>query len=180
MQSVLGRGCPPRPAPAAHDEGMVVGLWQCHLLTFCARAKEVASVMAGLVLGMAHTIVTPPAKAAAVPVAKSSLWVPPGSRRCTWTSISPGERGSISSSGPGQGPVRRDAADAGDASSRQERPHPQGCSGYSPGPVLPPEPPAPPTRQADEFLGRHAVHVHLERGGGPDLAQCLWEQQLPG
>lgn len=43
-------------------------------------------------LGMAHTIVTPPARAAAVPDAKSSLWVLPGSRRWTWTSIKPGER----------------------------------------------------------------------------------------
>lgn len=40
-------------------------------------------------LGMAQTMVTPPAKAAAVPEAKSSLCVPPGSRRCTWTSINP-------------------------------------------------------------------------------------------
>lgn len=60
-------------------------------LTFCARAKDAASVMAGLVLGMAHTMVTPPARAAAVPEEKSSLCVAPGSRRCTWTSISPGE-----------------------------------------------------------------------------------------
>lgn len=64
-------------------------------LTFCARAKEAASVTAGLVLGMAHTMVTPPARAAAVPDAKSSLWVPPGSRRWTWTSIRPGEQGSV-------------------------------------------------------------------------------------
>lgn len=48
-------------------------------------------MMGGRVLGMAQTMVTPPAKAAAVPEAKSSLCVPPGSRRCTWTSINPGE-----------------------------------------------------------------------------------------
>lgn len=59
-------------------------------LTFCAKARAGASVMGGRVLGMAHTMVTPPARAAAVPEAKSSLCVPPGSRRCTWTSISPG------------------------------------------------------------------------------------------
>lgn len=47
-------------------------------------------MMAGLVLGMAHTMVMPPARAAAVPEEKSSLCVAPGSRRCTWTSISPG------------------------------------------------------------------------------------------
>lgn len=46
-------------------------------------------MMAGLVLGIAHTIVIPPASAAAVPDEKSSLWVAPGSRRCTWTSIKP-------------------------------------------------------------------------------------------
>lgn len=59
-------------------------------LTFCARARAGASTMGGRVLGMAHTMVTPPARAAAVPEAKSSLWVPPGSRRCTWMSINPG------------------------------------------------------------------------------------------
>jgi hypothetical protein len=46
-------------------------------------------MMGGRVLGIAQTMVTPPAKAAAVPEAKSSLCVPPGSRRCTWTSINP-------------------------------------------------------------------------------------------
>lgn len=45
--------------------------------------------MAGEVLGMAHTRVTPPARAAAVPEEKSSLCVAPGSRRCTCTSIRP-------------------------------------------------------------------------------------------
>lgn len=44
---------------------------------------------AGDVLGMAHTMVTPPARAAAVPDEKSSLCVAPGSRRCTCTSIRP-------------------------------------------------------------------------------------------
>lgn len=51
--------------------------------------------MGGRVLGIAQTMVTPPAKAAAVPEAKSSLCVPPGSRRCTWTSINPRRRGEI-------------------------------------------------------------------------------------
>lgn len=53
-------------------------------------AKELGSIMAGAVLGMAHTMVTPPARAAAVPEEKSSLWVAPGSRRWTCTSIRPG------------------------------------------------------------------------------------------
>ena len=64
--------------------------------TFCARARVFWSMMAGLVLGMAHTMVTPPARAAAVPEEKSSLWVAPGSRRWTWTSMRPEEEeGSI-------------------------------------------------------------------------------------
>lgn len=37
------------------------------------RAKELASMMEGEVLGMAHTMVKPPARAAAVPEEKSSL-----------------------------------------------------------------------------------------------------------
>ena len=49
--------------------------------------------MAGLVLGMAPMRVTPPARAAAVQEAKSSLWVWPGSRTWTWTSINPGRGG---------------------------------------------------------------------------------------
>lgn len=58
-------------------------------LTFCIRAKELASVTAGEVFGMAQTIVMPPARAAAVPDLKSSLWVAPGSLKCTWISIRP-------------------------------------------------------------------------------------------
>ncbi len=45
---------------------------------------------AGLVLGMQATAVKPPA--AAQPVKISSLWVKPGSRRCTCISTSPGAR----------------------------------------------------------------------------------------
>ena len=44
----------------------------------------------GVVFGIATTMVNPPAAAAAVPVAMVSLCVCPGSRRCTWISISPG------------------------------------------------------------------------------------------
>ena len=43
--------------------------------TFCAKARLSLSTMAGLVLGMAPMRVTPPAKAAAVQEAKSSLYV---------------------------------------------------------------------------------------------------------
>lgn len=60
--------------------------------TFCTRARVLASVMAGEVLGIAHTMVTPPARAAAVPEEKSSLCVAPGSRRWTCTSIRPENR----------------------------------------------------------------------------------------
>ncbi len=49
--------------------------------TFCTRARVLGSVTAGAVLGIAHTMVTPPARAAAVPEEKSSLCVAPGSRR---------------------------------------------------------------------------------------------------
>ena len=48
-------------------------------LTFCASAKLSLSTMAGFVLGIAPIRVTPPARAAAVQDAKSSLWVWPGS-----------------------------------------------------------------------------------------------------
>lgn len=49
--------------------------------TFWTRARDPGSITAGLVFGMAHTMVMPPARAAAVPEEKSSLWVAPGSRR---------------------------------------------------------------------------------------------------
>ncbi len=45
---------------------------------------------AGVVLGMQQTLVNPPAAAAAVPDAIVSLCSPPGSRRWTCGSISPG------------------------------------------------------------------------------------------
>ena len=48
--------------------------------------------MAGLVFGIQRTIVTPPARAAEVPLSKSSLYSAPGWRKCTWTSIRPGNR----------------------------------------------------------------------------------------
>ncbi len=47
--------------------------------------------IAGRVLGMQATEVTPPASAAAAPVAIVSSSSLPGSRRWTWTSISPGQ-----------------------------------------------------------------------------------------
>ena len=47
-------------------------------------------VTGGSVLGISTTQVMPPEIAAREPVPKSSLWVKPGSRKCTWASISPG------------------------------------------------------------------------------------------
>lgn len=55
-----------------------------------AMAKVLWSTTAGLVLGIAKIVVMPPASAAAVQDAKSSLWTAPGSRVCTCTSIRPG------------------------------------------------------------------------------------------
>ena len=46
--------------------------------------------LGGTVLGMAHTAVNPPAAAARVPVAMSSLYSWPGSRRCVCRSMNPG------------------------------------------------------------------------------------------
>ena len=43
------------------------------LITFWTMVRELRSMMAGAVLGMAHTMVMPPARAAAVPEEKSSL-----------------------------------------------------------------------------------------------------------
>ncbi len=40
--------------------------------------------------GISQNEVTPPATAASDPEARSSLWGNPGSRKCTWGSISPG------------------------------------------------------------------------------------------
>ena len=56
------------------------------------------SSIGGLVLGMHATDVTPPATAAAVPVAMVSLYSCPGSRRWTWMSTKPGARCSPSPS----------------------------------------------------------------------------------
>ena len=44
----------------------------------------------GAVFGISNTPVTPPITAARPPVAKSSLCVAPGSRKCTWVSMTPG------------------------------------------------------------------------------------------
>src|SRR5437762_2140035 len=43
------------------------------------------------VFGMGQTVVKPPTAAAAVPVAIVSLWLCPGSRKCTCRSMNPGD-----------------------------------------------------------------------------------------
>src|SRR5690606_22609840 len=57
-----------------------------------ARTKPTAagSSIGGSVFGIAHTAVKPPARAARAPLAIVSLCSPPGSRRCTCTSMKPG------------------------------------------------------------------------------------------
>ncbi len=57
-------------------------------LSFSTSLRGVS--VGGRVFGISSTVVNPPAAAAAVPVAKSSLYASPMSRRCTWTSMRPG------------------------------------------------------------------------------------------
>src|SRR4029077_17386901 len=47
-------------------------------------------MVSGSVFGISNTAVTPPITALRDPVSRSSLWVWPGSRECTWVSITPG------------------------------------------------------------------------------------------
>ena len=55
---------------------------------FSARVSSV--VVCGTVLGMSKNVVTPPAAAARLSLSMSALSVRPGSRKCTWVSITPG------------------------------------------------------------------------------------------
>ena len=73
--------------------------------------------LTGSVFGMQATAVKPPATADAVPVAIVSLCSCPGSRRCTWMSMSPGvtiqPRSTSKTSAPSAGrflPIARDRA----------------------------------------------------------------------
>ena len=54
------------------------------------RPASSALTVGGLVFGISNTAVTPPSAAAAVPVPRSSLRSRPGSRKCTWVSMTPG------------------------------------------------------------------------------------------
>src|SRR6266849_9696429 len=53
-------------------------------------ASASAFVVVGLVFGISNTAVTPPSTAEREPVSRSSFWVSPGSRKCTWVSMTPG------------------------------------------------------------------------------------------
>ncbi len=53
-------------------------------------ASSSAVVVSGLVFGISNTAVTPPMTAPRLPVSRSSLWVSPGSRKCTCVSMTPG------------------------------------------------------------------------------------------
>ena len=48
------------------------------------------STVGGDTLGISKKLVTPPATAARASVWMDALWVSPGSRKCTWSSINPG------------------------------------------------------------------------------------------
>ena len=57
---------------------------------FTLSASVSALVVCGSVFGISNTVVTPPITAANDPVSRSSLCIRPGSRKCTWVSITPG------------------------------------------------------------------------------------------
>ena len=52
--------------------------------------ERLGVVVCGSVLGISNTAVTPPMTAAREPDSRSSLWSRPGSRKCTWVSMTPG------------------------------------------------------------------------------------------
>src|SRR5690606_6525481 len=80
-----------------------------------ATASASGVLSGGVVLGIASTVVTPPARAAAVPVAKSSLCSPPGTRRWVCTSARPGSVIVVTVLSPGKKKARslRDRASYG-------------------------------------------------------------------
>ena len=61
----------------------------CEARTILPRRASAVTV-AGLVLGISINDVTPPATAARLSVAISAFSVSPGSRKCTWVSMTPG------------------------------------------------------------------------------------------
>ena len=78
---MLGTAPPQKPTSTKHSP--------CALPRLSASAAR--STVAGIELsGMSRIVVTPPAAAAAVAVAKPSHSVRPGSLTCTWVSTMPG------------------------------------------------------------------------------------------
>ncbi len=80
----------------------------------CRRSAS-APVVVGSVFGISNTAVTPPSTAAREPLSRSSFHSRPGSRKCTWVSMTPG-----STVRPGRvehlaGRGLRQVADRGDA-----------------------------------------------------------------
>ena len=63
-------------------------------------------LLGGLVFGISQTEVTPPATAARDSEKISALWVSPGSRKCTWVSINPGNSNSPEASNSSSMPER--------------------------------------------------------------------------
>ena len=57
---------------------------------FTLSVKVCSVTVRGSVFGISNTAVTPPMTALREPVSRSSLWVRPGSRKCTCVSITPG------------------------------------------------------------------------------------------
>ena len=67
-------------------------------LARCSLSLRSAAVSVfGLVFGISKIAVTPPRAAPAVPRSRSSLWVRPGSRKCTWVSMTPGRTAATNS-----------------------------------------------------------------------------------
>ena len=84
-------------------------------------ASASALVVSGLVLGISKTAVTPPSTAAREPVSRSSLCSSPGSRKCTWLSITPGRMCRPRQSTISPARRLRQVADRGDAPAASRR-----------------------------------------------------------
>ena len=104
----ISRACPHEKLHPAHTASVKL-LQQIRIAVCSSKIKKNSSphffsasanlfsnassvVVCGLQLGISINEVTPPAAAAAVSVSISALCVSPGSRKCTWSSITPGMR----------------------------------------------------------------------------------------
>ena len=86
----------------------------------CRRALP-RVVVSGLVLGISKTAVTPPITAAREPVSRSSLCSRPGSRKCTWVSMTPGRTWRPRQSMVSPALAASKVADRGDAAAAARR-----------------------------------------------------------